>query len=213
MEGFCNLGNRDPLDYDLYIFDMGNVVVKNISVIQGIADHYHLPFDEFSADYRKYEFPLMDGVVSSSSYWRHVGKLFGIRVAGDPLADFFQPKGNAEVIALIERLRTVGKTVVCGSNTYAAHWGYMKDHGFLTMFDRFYASHEMGITKPCRQFFQHIMKQESVAADRVFFVDDYQENIVAARALGITALRYANDAQSTADEKLKTVFSCFFTQS
>jgi len=206
MDTYCNLNGRDPLGYGLYIFDMGNVVVKNITTMEKIARHYRLPLEELLADYQKYEFPLMDGSIDSSVYWTHVEKLFGVLVKGDPLEAFFTPVLNPPMVNLIDRLRSAGKTVVAGTNTYAPHWEHIKAKGFCTMFDRIYASHEMGITKPCHQFFERIMKAEGQTAVQTFFVDDYEENVIAARALGITVLHYVDDDRMTADAKLKTVF-------
>ena len=213
MNSYCNNNGRDPYGYGLYLFDMGNVVIKNIHVIEKIAAHYGLAHDELADDYAKYNFPLMDGTVSSDVYWRHVETLFGVTIKGDPLADFFRPVWNPPMVSLIKFLRERGKTVACASNTYAPHWEYMMENGFTNGFDRLYASHEMGITKPTRQFFEYILEREKTSPADTFFIDDYEENVVASRKLGITTLHYTDDVQSTADEKLFSLFGDTFTQS
>jgi len=205
MHSFCD-NKLDPMDYSLYIFDMGNVVIKNIHVIEKIAAHYALPHDELAEDYGKYNFPLMDGTVSSDVYWRHVELLFGTKIQGDPLVDFFKPVWNPPMVALINHLKAQGKRVVCGSNTYAPHWDYMRGQGFLAPFDRCYASHEMGITKPTRQFFEYILKSEGKSVSDTFFIDDYEENVVAARKLGIATFHYVDDPRLSGEEKIKRLF-------
>ncbi len=205
MNSYCD--NRlDPMDYSLYIFDMGNVVIKNIHVIEKIAVHYGIALDELSEDYAKYNFPLMDGTISSDVYWRHVETLFGVTIHGDPLADFFKPVWNPPIVALVKHLKAHGKRVVCGSNTYAPHWDYMHDQGFLVPFDHCYASHEMGITKPTRQFFEYILKSEDKPASDTFFIDDYEENVVASRKLGISTFHYVDDPCLSGEEKIKRLF-------
>jgi glucose-1-phosphatase len=213
MNSYCNNNGRDPYGYSLYLIDMGNVVIKNIHVIEKIAIHYGIAVDELSEDYAKYNFPLMDGTLSSDVYWRHVETLFGVTIHGDPLADFFKPVWNPVIVSLVKKLRERGKTVVCASNTYGPHWEYMKEQGFTNGFDRLYASHEMGITKPTRQFFEYILTREQKSPLDSFFIDDYEENIVASRKLGITALHYTDDSHMTADEKLISLFGDIFTQS
>ncbi|HCG63795.1 MAG: hypothetical protein A2Y31_11400 [Spirochaetes bacterium GWC2_52_13] len=196
---------RHPLDYDLYIFDMGNVVIRDITTLEAIARHYGFDFDELHDDYSHYAFPLMDGTIDSALYWNHVEHQLGIRVSGDPLVEFFRPRWNPPVVEILEALRAKGKRVVCGSNTYAPHWEWLRQHGFLHVFDALYASHEMGISKPSKRFFTHIMEKEQVAIPKVFFVDDYEENIVAAKAIGIESYHYSFD------EGLPNIFSAIFT--
>lgn len=198
---------RSCLDYSLYIFDMGNVVIKDITVLQSISRQYGIPLDELTLDYGHYNFPLMEGTIEAHTYWRHVEHLFGVSIAGDPLAEFFHPTYNEPVVRIIKLLRANGRRIVCGSNTYASHWKYLEKEGFLTLFDALYASHEMGITKPSVRFFHSLLQQENVQAQDAFFIDDVEENIIAAYQLGITALHYADGITETADERLSAFFS------
>jgi putative hydrolase of the HAD superfamily len=147
----------------------------------------------------------MDGTIDSALYWKHVEHQLGVRVSGNPLVDFYHPHWNPPVVEILKALRAKGKRVVCGSNTFAPHWEWLRQRGFLEVFDALYASHEMGISKPSRRFFTHIMEKEQVDVPRVFFVDDYEENIVAAKALGIDTYHYFFD------EGLSSHFSTIFT--
>jgi FMN phosphatase YigB (HAD superfamily) len=67
-------------------------------------------------------------------------------VEGDPFEKDFTPHFNEEVVSLIKALRSEGKRVVCGSNTFAPHWDILERMGALALFDKSYASHEMGIS-------------------------------------------------------------------
>lgn len=184
---------QNSLDFALYIFDMGNVVIRNITTIESIAKHYGFNEAELRFDYNNYNFPLMDGTISSDQYWQHVAHQFEIQVTGDPLAEFFHPVWNEPVVEIITQLRKLGKRVVCGSNTYASHWDYLRAEGFLEIFDGEYASHEMGVSKPSKYFFTRILDAEQVAPVNTFFIDDILENVIAAQALGITAHHYRDD--------------------
>jgi hypothetical protein len=108
-------------DLDLFVFDMGNVVIRDITTLEAIAAEYGFDFDELHEDYRHYVYPLMDGVITSDLYWDHVAHQFGIKVKGDPLATYFRPRWNEPVVEFIHTLRAAGKRVVVGSNTYAPH--------------------------------------------------------------------------------------------
>jgi putative hydrolase of the HAD superfamily len=184
---------KDPLAYTVYLFDMGNVVIRDITTIEAISAHYDIDLEALRVDYEHYAFPLMDGTIDSALYWRHVKHQFGVQVEGDPLATFFKPTWNTPVVRIISELRARGKRVVCGSNTYAPHWQLLKRQGYLDVFDAAYASHELGISKPATQFFSTILAKERVDTDSVLFIDDYEENIVAARSIGIDAILYQFD--------------------
>ncbi len=199
----------DGYSQGLYIFDMGNVVVKNIHVLLPIAQDVGLPVEDFLADYRQYDFPLMDGTISTPQYWRHVERKFGVKIEGEPFAKWFKPILNSPMVAVIKELRKRGKRVVCGSNTFAPHWDVLCDIGFDKLFDATYPSHELGMSKPATQYFQHILDSEGFPASDTFFVDDYLENIEAAGKMGITCLHYVDgleEGSPSADEQLATVF-------
>lgn len=184
---------------------MGNVVIRDITTLEAIAAEYGFDFDELHEDYRHYVYPLMDGVITSDLYWDHVAHQFGIKVKGDPLATYFRPRWNEPVVEFIHTLRAAGKRVVVGSNTYAPHWDQLESQGYLDLFDAHYASHEMGICKPSKRFFTHILEREGCVPERTFFLDDYEENVVAAKELGIHAYLYVLDSD------VKARFSRFFT--
>jgi putative hydrolase of the HAD superfamily len=191
---------------ELFIFDMGNVVVKNIHMLGKISRRLGLDKEEFKADYHNYDFAMMDGTLPIQAYWDHVQTKFGVKVEGNPFAKDFTPHFNDEVVDLIKALRSEGKRVVCASNTFAPHWDILERMGALALFDKCYASHEMGISKPSRQFFEHILSKEKAEAGKAYFVDDYEENIVQASTMGMKCLLYADGIRQSASEKLNEVF-------
>ena len=195
---------QDPLNFTLYIFDMGNVVIRNISTLEKIALHYGFNGEELREDYSHYLFPLLDGTIDSAQYWKHVAHQFGIQVEGDPLRDFFHPSWNEPVLEVITQLRKLNKKVVCGSNTFAPHWEWLRAEGYLEIFDGLYASHEIGISKPSPRFFAHILDVEQQMPATTFFIDDYIENIVVAQAMGISTHHY------TDNESLQDYFKVVF---
>ncbi len=166
------LASYDPSLTDvhkLFLFDMGKVVVNNISMLGKISRLLGIEKQAFIADYLHYEFPLMEGVLTEQEYWRHVEHLFHIKVKGNPFADAFSPTFNEPMVALIEALRSEGHRVVCASNTILSHWKILAGMGALDLFDNTYASHEMGLSKPSLQFYTTILASEDVSAEQVFF--------------------------------------------
>nr|WP_319474422.1 HAD-IA family hydrolase [uncultured Sphaerochaeta sp.] len=203
------LASCDPVlsdKHSLFMFDMGNVVVNNISMLGKISRLLGIEKQAFIADYLHYDFPLMEGVVSEEQYWQHITHVFGIPVQGNPFADVFKPVFNYPVLSLIQSLRSEGKRVVCASNTIQSHWEILEEMGALALFDKAYASHEMGLSKPSLQFYTNILDAERVSAEQTFFIDDRKDNIQSSRKLGIASLLYADLPSGTRDERLSRVF-------
>lgn len=54
-----------------------------------------------------------------------------------------------------------------------------------SLFDGVFTSASAGTRKPETNFFRHVLDQISLSGSQVVFVDDKEENVQAARALGI----------------------------
>lgn len=200
-----NTYSYDPIpeDCQLFLFDMGNVVVKNISMLDAIANQYNLDRAEFVLDYQHYNFPLMEGSITEVQYWQHIHHSFGVKVEGNPFFDAFEPIFNDKVVTLISALRERGHRVVCASNTIDSHWVKLRAMGALAIFDQVYASHVLRLSKPSKHFFKAILDAEQTQPQRAYFIDDYEENVQSARELGVACLRY-----DFAPEK-EILHSCF----
>ncbi len=62
-------------------------------------------------------------------------------------------------------------------------------------------SAEVGLAKPDRRIYELALEHLRVQPAEVFFVDDVQENVEAAQALGIAGIRFVNTEQTIADIK------------
>ncbi|HOV63461.1 MAG TPA: HAD-IA family hydrolase [Spirochaetia bacterium] len=181
---------------DLYIFDMGNVLVTHIDIIEPIIEKLDLPAEEFREDYLLHSFPMMDGTLPTADYLHHMEVRFGVTINEDILCTCFTPVYNETIAALLKLLRETGKRVVCGTNTYDSHYRYLEEHGFFRYFDTVYASHLMGVSKPDPEFFLRILESEHVSPEDTLFIDDYLENVRAALSLGMRALHYTEDTET-----------------
>lgn len=188
----------------LYVFDMGNVVIKGIDVLKPTVDLLGLDEEEFMRDYRFYDHPLMDGALTCDDYYKHLEHVFNVKVSGKPFSDLFKPFFNQPMVDVIDYLHSKGRRVVCASNTFKPHWDVIEKLGFDKVFDKCYLSHEIGMTKPSKAFFNYILRCENAEPSDVFFTDDYKENIDAASSMGIKTLWYVKGYD---DSKLMKVFS------
>jgi glucose-1-phosphatase len=74
----------------------------------------------------------------------------------------------------------------CLSNTNPVHWRQHLDRwGLVGYFDWTFVSHELGMMKPDPEIYQHALVVTGVQPERLLFLDDNDENVAAARELGI----------------------------
>jgi glucose-1-phosphatase len=92
-------------------------------------------------------------------------------------------------VALLRSLR--GRLrLACLSNNNPVHWSRLcAVFGIEREFDATYLSHEIGVMKPDRRAYQHVLAVEDVPPESVVFLDDNTDNVAAARAVGIDAYR------------------------
>ena len=214
------LSLKDPLCYQglyediydkadtssLFIFDAGNVVLTNIHCFNGMFDQYNLTIEqrhEFVKDFNFYVAPLMDGNISTEFFLNHINHTMNVNLKGDPFYDHFNPEFNTPIVELIKKLKSEGKRVVLGSNTFAPHTKKMKEIGLFDLFDCVYVSNEMHHYKPNPSFFRYILEKENVESEKAYFIDDLAENVAAAASLNINTLHYVNEDK---DIKLKKAF-------
>lgn len=91
----------------------------------------------------------------------------------------------------IEDLKKDGYRVVMVSNTngFIQSWADSEDFSELHKpvsfyFDKMYRSYEMGCMKPSEEFFAYVLEHEQTPAENILFVDDSQNNCLAAEKMG-----------------------------
>ena len=81
------------------------------------------------------------------------------------------------------------------SNTNEAHIDFVRsNYRVLDYFDHHVFSYEVGSLKPDRKIFEHAIAVSGHAAEALFFTDDREENIVAARRLGMHAHQFRTES-------------------
>lgn len=189
--------DRNLLEKKLFIFDMGDVVIKGIRVVEKTALALGLDPELFAEDVAHYSYPMMDGEISIKQYYAHAERVFGKKFDSDPLKSLFTPYLNEPMARVLEKLRKEcpGSRIVCGTNTHDEHWSVVCGHGWDKFFDKCYCSHLIHLTKPFPVFYSYILEHEGVAARDAFFIDDYAVNIQGAKSIGLDGLLYDDDTK------------------
>lgn len=97
----------------------------------------------------------------------------------------------------ITKLKASGVSVYCLSNiSDKICRDCAKDMAFLKYTDGYVLSYEEQLIKPDPAIFRLILKKYGLAASECIFIDDIEENILAAKALGIHGIVFQNQQQA-----------------
>ncbi len=151
----------------------------------------------FQAAYWKYRDAYDRGALSAQTYWESVARDLEKTIDAEVLralvdADtnvWTQP--NVEMMEWSARLNRAGiKTGILSNIGDAMELGVLGRFPALEEFSHHTFSHRLGIAKPDAEIYRHAIAGLGVPAGEILFVDDREENILAARAAGMVAVQY-----------------------
>ena len=98
---------------------------------------------------------------------------------------------DPEALALLRDLRGAGHTLFCLSNMHHAFVEHFeREHDFLDLFAGRVISCRVGLVKPERAIFEHLVAEHELAPAATVFVDDDPTNVAVAQSVGLRALRF-----------------------
>jgi len=178
----------------LFILDVGGVLCENTDVAPAIASFLDLTEAQFRAlAALNGHDALLSGSLTEGAFWGRFSRRIGRPIPADLWSVFFDPRMSDAVASVIRGLRATAR-VVAGTNTFESHYRVLRSRGCYDAFDTVYASHRMGTAKPAATFYRYILEREGCSPSDAFFVDDTEENVVAARGVGLDGHAYRGAA-------------------
>jgi len=98
------------------------------------------------------------------------------------------PNERLELIKALKnkyRIYLLSNTNNIHIDAFKKQLGNAKWEDFCNLFDKMYLSHEVGLRKPNAEIFKHILTEQKLKAEEVFFIDDSPQHIESAKKLGI----------------------------
>jgi putative hydrolase of the HAD superfamily len=109
-------------------------------------------------------------------------------------------KPMPDSVALIARVRAAGHALGLLSNMPRPYADHLEEaHDCFGWFDHCAWSGRLGLVKPDRAFFDHVIERLAVEPSRAVFIDDSIGHIEAARLYGWSAVHFQNAAQAEQD--------------
>lgn len=113
--------------------------------------------------------------------------------------DVYLGQLNAELAAYFAALRPRYRTALLSNSFIGARREERERYHFEAIADLIVYSHEAGIAKPDPRIFTLTCARLGVLPAEAVFLDDAEQHVVAARALGMHAILYHDTAQAMAD--------------
>ncbi len=181
----------------MVLFDFGRVISapKPVSLFESYERELNLPLG--SLNRIMFEDPVWEetllGRRSLEEYWRAIGPRLGLhdlRAVEAFRARYDEDeRPNEPVITMIRSLHgRVPLAVLSNAPRGLSSW--LKRWGVLDLFDAVFCSAEEGVRKPWKEAYELVLDRLKVHPHDVLFIDDTQENVAAATALGMVSHLY-----------------------
>jgi len=132
------------------------------------------------------------GGLTPREFYRRAVAILGARIGYDEFVaayvDIFSR--NQSVIDLYKRLKGRHRLILL-SNTDPLRFGFVRERfPDILFFDEYVLSYEVGALKPEAEIFWEAVRRAGVSPEACVLIDDLEENIRAASALGLKAIHY-----------------------
>lgn len=150
------------------------------------------------------------GEITLEEHWEHVARILGVHSSeiDSVRAEFF--RGDRLDTSLLDYIRTLKKnytTAVLSNALSNLRSLIFDDWAIGDAFHRLFISAEIGLVKPDPAIYYYTLEQLSFEPYEAIFIDDSQENVEAARRIGMHAIQYHRPEQvrSQLDHMLKDI--------
>ncbi|MFA5126553.1 MAG: HAD family phosphatase [Patescibacteria group bacterium] len=179
------------------IFDLNGILIQGQLLSERFANELGIGPEEF--------LPALKDVLAkarisktaiSFQYWQPYLKKLGLEMSEQQFFDFWfsAEKENTEMVALARELKAAGYRLFVLSNNFVERAEYYKKTlPFLDeLFIKVYYSWNTGFVKPDKQAYENILTENNLRPEDCFYFDNSQENVEAAKELGIKAYLFTN---------------------
>lgn len=141
------------------------------------------------------------GTLDGRGFWRVVARELGRSLREDEVAALMETdvelwtQPNQAMIDWAAALQRAGvRTGILSNIGDAMEEGVRLRCPWMAGFDHRTFSHRLRMVKPQAEIYRHALEGLRIPADEVLFVDDREENVEAARAVGLQAIQYVDHA-------------------
>lgn len=183
-------------------FDLGGVVVESaVPKFLAYAEKtLGVNHDSFYKSFDAHRDGLEAGTITPERFWQQLCKDLGLEYHADPdlhlwTTHFIEDSPiRTEVLNLADRLRANGYKVGMLSNTTVQHVALNSTRHIFGHFEPALMSNEIHAIKPDAEAYLILTKELGLEPNEIIFVDDLEENVAGANAVGMHGIKYAGYA-------------------
>jgi glucose-1-phosphatase len=192
----------------LFVFDLGNVILpfEHRQIGTKLCERSKKRLDLSPEEIFDYMFNRGIGLIntyetgqmSSIQFFSQLREQFGLSITFEEFKDIWNPIfwENARVIEAIEYLKSKGYPLFLLSDTNELHFAHIIEHyPIVHAFDEWILSFEVGAKKPEKRIYEVIFEKMDVDRSEVFYIDDLEKNVAAARSMGMEAMLFRDAEQ------------------
>lgn len=180
-------------------FDVGGVITSGMfepSFREGIKKYGMDYTEEMERCRRRFRDMAEKGEISDDEYWKGFVNEAGLPGSVEYWKSTF--KGHKiipGVITIVRELKSKGILLGIISNRRREHVLGDQEMEFYPLFDVVVYSYEIGIIKPDERIYKIALERVNVSAIESLFIDDKEENVRAAQALGMDGIVFQSADQ------------------
>ena len=179
------------------LFDLGKVLLdfdKDV-ILDGFRRKTDMSEKEIRRGLKLYhELGFETGSSSPQEFYERVNKELELKMTFEEFRDVWCDifREISPMLELFHKIRTKYRTYIL-SNTDPLHFPYvLEKFPWLEMFDGRALSYELGFHKPEREFFIKAMEKFGLDPSECIYIDDLEENVLAARQVGIDSIQHTS---------------------
>jgi putative hydrolase of the HAD superfamily len=192
----------------LFVFDLGNVILpfehrqiaaqlyersreKTMFAPDGV---FKFMFDTGNGLVNDYE----EGLLSSLEFFVKLKSKYRLDMDYEEFCGIWNPIfwENPDVNEVILYLKEKGYPIFLLSNTNELHFSYILEHyPIIHTLDEWILSFEVGAKKPKKRIYDVIFEKMDVDKDEVFYIDDIERYVEAAKGFGINGMVFRETSQ------------------
>lgn len=164
------------------------------------------PSGLFHDAYWKFRDAYDRGALNAPEYWGAVAAMLQRNLDQGTLSDLLRAdiehwtQPNVPMISWAQKLQQVGiRTGILSNIGDAMESGILARFQWMAAFNHCTFSHRLKIAKPDLAIYRYAAQGLQTSAKEILFIDDRDENIQAARAVGMLALQYSSHMKFVAD--------------
>lgn len=173
------------------IFDIGQVLIRldftELMKMRGTTVSQDMK--SWFAEMDKWDFydQFERGFVTREKFYEEIKKTYGLNFSEQEFLTQWNTVLRETISPMDETLEKLKKRVkIYGlTNANAYHVDHMYAAYPITRhFDKIFSSHDLGCRKPEREIYEKVTNAIGIAPENILFVDDREENAIAARSFG-----------------------------